>query len=344
MLFITHTALAADAPQKAKDATAEPAPAAKPPTAKEIEAMKKVQATDWTIPGLQLKMKRIPKGRFVMGSPADEKHRRADEVRHEVTISKPFYMGTYEVSQRQFYQLMMPKDYDYEGWQYKRGPLADGAAFHFRERPHGIIFRDNATGGPLIDLHPMECLTWDRAREFCRKVTAMERKAGRLPKGYVYRLPTEAEWEYACRAGKRGPFNVDIDHTEVRNLKKFAFYSGLNRWTTNTSPCGDHRLPNAWGLYDMHGNVYEWCLDWYAPYAKGKATDPVGPKKGKEKVVRGGCFYLDDTTAPIFMRTACRYALPTNMDFYAIVGMRLVLAPEITPPIPPAEPKSEKAK
>jgi formylglycine-generating enzyme required for sulfatase activity len=337
LLLMPQIAPAGEAAKKAKDA-----PAAKPPTAKEVAAVKKLEAKNWTVPEIDLKMNRIPKGTFVMGSPADEKNRRKDEVEHEVTITKPFYMGIYEVTQRQFYKLMMPKDYDYEGWQYKRGPLHDGAAYHFRKRPHGIIFNENATGGPLIDLNPMECLTWNRAREFGRKITETERKAGRLPKGYVYRLPTEAEWEYACRAGQKGPFNVDIDHSDARNIRKFAFYSGKNWWNTSTSKCGDHRLPNAWGLYDMHGNVYEWCLDGYAPYAKGKATDPVATK-GKEKVARGGCFYLEDDTAPIFMRSACRYALPPTIEFNAIVGMRLVLAPKITPAIPPVATKSKKA-
>jgi formylglycine-generating enzyme required for sulfatase activity len=105
-------------------------------------------------------------------------------------------------------------------------------------------------------------------------------------------------------------------------LKKFAFYGGNDWWQTRTSKCGDHRLPNAWGLYDMHGNVYEWCLDWYGPYSEGSA-------KGPEKIVRGGCFYLDDDNAQAFLRSASRYSVPPAVDFYGIVGMRLVLAPEI---------------
>jgi formylglycine-generating enzyme required for sulfatase activity len=327
-LLMTHTACTTHAPKTTTDAPA----VKRPPTVKEIAAMKKIAAPSWTVPGIDLQMKRIPKGSFIMGSPADEAHRRADEVEHTVTISKPFYMGTYEVTQEQFYRLMMPKDYDFEGWDYKRGPIADGAAYHYRKRPHGIIFRENSVGGPLLGQHPMDCLTWGRAREYCRKVTEIERTAGRLPQGYVYRLPTEAEWEYACRAGMKGPYNVAIDTTDIRSLKTIAFFGGSeNWWHTRTSKVGDHRLPNAWGLYDMHGNVYEWCLDGYAPYAaKGPATDPIAPQ-AKERVVRGGCFYLTNDNAPIFMRSACRYALPTNIEFYAIVGMRMVLAPEIMP-------------
>ena len=300
--------------------------------ADDVEGMKALKAENWTVPDIDLKMKLIPAGTFTMGSPEAEAHRRADEVQHKVEISKPFYMGVYEVTQRQFYKLMMPKDYDYDAWQYKRGPLTHGAAFHFRKRPGGIIFGDNAFGGPLTDLNPMECLTWTRAREFCRKVTEIERQAGRLPDGYVYRLPTEAEWEYACRAGTRGPYNVEIDYGDMKNLKKFAFYGGANWWVSYTSKVGDHRLANAWGLHDMHGNVYEWCLDWYGPYQKGKVSDPLGPAEGKEKVVRGGCFYLKDENVHTFLRSACRYCLPPDIEFYAIVGMRLALAPAIEGP------------
>ena len=302
--------------------------------ADDAAGMKNLSSKDWTVPGIKLEMTRIPAGRFTMGSPKDEAHRRRDEVQHEVTISKPFYMGVYEVTQGQFYKLMMPEDYDYKAWQYKRGPVADGGAYHFRPRPHGIMFRDSSVGGAVQLQHPMECISWERSREFCRKITETERKAGRLPAGYVYRLPTEAEWEYACRAGSTSPYNVDIDHTNIKDLKKIAFFGGNDWWQTRTSKGGNHRLPNAWGLYDMHGNVYEWCLDWYGVYDKGNANDPINARqtdsaKGQEKIVRGGCFYLNDDNAQAFLRSASRYSVPPDVSFYGIVGMRLVLAPEL---------------
>jgi len=301
--------------------------------------VKTLKPKDWTVPGVEMKMKLIPAGSFTMGSPTDEICRRGDEVPHEVKISKPLYMGAYEVTQRQFYKLMMPKDYNYKAWQYKRGPIADGAAYHFRPRPPGgrIMFHDSAVGGKLTLDKPMECVSWHRAREFCRKVTETERKAGRLPKGYIYRLPTEAEWEYACRAGTKGPYNVDGDYTKIAALKKFAWLSVCHGWGSDTGEVGKNRMPNAWGLYDMHGNVYEWCLDWYGQYAKGKATDPTGPAEGKEKAVRGGCFVLPrnpksadlDKIVHPFLRSASRYRVPPDVGYYGIVGFRVVLAPVV---------------
>jgi formylglycine-generating enzyme required for sulfatase activity len=183
----------------------------------------------------------------------------------------------------------------------------------------------------------MECVSWHRAREFCKRLTEAEGEAGRLPKGYVYRLPTEAEWEYACRAGTDGPYNVAGDYATLAGVKKFAWLSICHGWTSNTGEVGRKRLPNAWGLYDMHGNVYEWCLDWYGPYAKETVSDPTGPTKGTEKVVRGGCFvlprdpkdsHLDRIVHP-FLRSASRYSVPPGVRYYGIVGFRVVLAPAV---------------
>ena len=303
---------------------------------------KDLKAADWTVPAVSLKMKLIPAGQFTMGSSAGEMARRADETPHRVTIGKPFYMGVHEVTQREFYKLMMPADYNYKAWQFKRGPIGDGAAFCYRYPTRkGLINGDAAVGGKLTDLNPMECVTWARAMAFCDKITQMERRAGRLPAGYVYRLPTEAEWEYACRAGSTGPYNVKADYTSLGSIRSFAWVDDFNWVNFGTRAVGT-RKPNAWGLYDMHGNVYEWCLDWYAPYAKGPATDPTGPAEGKEKVVRGGCFSgvdtkggkvpqseaLDREVHP-FMRSASRYRVPPDLGYLAIVGFRVVLAPEI---------------
>lgn len=296
--------------------------------------MKSFKAKSWEIPTLGIKLNLIEPGTFEMGSVTNQLYRRSNEQLHAVEISKPFYMGIYEVTQRQFYQLMMP-NYNFEAWQFKRGPIADGLAFCYRyPTKDGLIFRGTSTGGARTDLNPMESLSWARAQQFCQRITKIEKAAGRLPAGYVYRLPTEAEWEYACRAGSSTPFNVDIKIKDIKDVRKFAWvtkFSGVNMGSRVVGT----RLPNAWGLYDMHGNVYEWCHDWYAPYPKSSKTlkDPQGPKIGQEKVVRGGCFsgLENDITKDVypFLRSASRYSFPPKLEYLAIVGFRIVLAPSL---------------
>jgi formylglycine-generating enzyme required for sulfatase activity len=314
-----------------------------PLAAADVTEMKQLKAQSWTVPEIEMKLKRIPAGTFTMGSPEGETCRRSDEVQHKVRISKPFYMGVYEVTQREFYKLMLPPDYDYEAWQFKRGPIHDGAAFCYRYRRTGPLMSGaSAVGGERTDLNPMECVTWERACEFCRKLTQVEGQAGRLPDGYVYRLPTEAQWEYACRAGTEGPYNVEEEYTSLSSIRKFAWVDSFSWTVFGTREVGGGRKPNAWGLYDMHGNVYEWCLDWYGPYPNGEAVDPAGPAQGTEKVVRGGCFAgldrgdkstpeeqdLEEQVHP-FLRSAARYRVPPDVSFYAIVGFRVVLAGEV---------------
>jgi formylglycine-generating enzyme required for sulfatase activity len=259
------------------------------------KAMKKLKSKEWTVPTLGMKMKLIPAGTFTMGSPKGEIERIEDEVQHEVTISKPFYMGVYEVMQKEYYDLLLP-NYDHESWMYSRGPIHDGLAFFYRDR---LNYRD-FKGGKLLLTNPMECVTWEETQEFCRELTKREKKAGRLPKGYVFRLPTEAEWEYACRAGTTSPYNVKGESDDEDYLKSEKFIKTFaNVASGSTMPVGGKRLPNAWGLYDMHGNVFEWCHDWYSPYLKGKAKDPTGPAEGKKRVARGACLNGPAYRAPV---------------------------------------------
>jgi len=304
------------------------------------KAMKKLKAQEWTVPTLGMKMKLIPAGTFTMGSPKGEIERRADEIQHKVTISKPFYLGVYEVKQKEYYDLMLP-NYDHESWQYSRGPIHDGLAFFYRDRIRYTDFK----GGKLLPDNPMECVTWAEAQEFCRELTKREKKAGRLPKGYVFRLPTEAEWEYACRAGTTGPYNVKGESDDAEYLKSEKFIKTFaNVASGSTMPVGGKRLPNAWGLYDMHGNVYEWCHDWYGPYPDGKDKDPIGPAQGKKRVARGACLNGPAYRAPAgvsmradgvitsipFLRSASRYQFDPTIEFYGILGFRVVLAPSIS--------------
>ena len=299
-----------------------------------VAQLKALKAREWALPELGLKLVRIPAGQFVMGSPRDEADRHDDEVRHKVTISTPFYMGAYEVTQKEYYDVMLP-DFDHDSWQYARGPLHAGLALFYRHRTGGGDY----TGGKLNLRHPMECVTWHKAREFCRKITERERKADRLPKGYVYRLPTEAEWEYACRAGTTGPYNVRADRNGAEYLRSAEYLSSFaNVGGGKTTDVGG-RKPNAWGLYDMHGNVYEWCLDWYGPYPSGEVKDPPGAATGKKRVARGGCFNGPVPYSPPgqiargdafsgagpFLRSASRGRFSPDVSFYAILGFRVVL-------------------
>jgi len=250
-----------------------------------------------------MKFALIPAGKFVMGSPAAEAERDPEEVQHEVVIAKPFYMGVYEVTQSQYPQVM------------------PGNPSHFKGK-HG--------GGPD---HPVDQVKWSDAVEFCKRLSNLpaEQKAGR-----GYRLPTEAEWEYACRAGTTTPFHFGNALSSMQaNCNGLYPYGGAAKgpFLEKTVKVGSH-APNAWGLYDMHGNVAEWCSDWYDPdyYKHSPRVDPKGPPKGALssgfpneffRVVRGGC-WLDE---PRGCRAAYRFRLQqSNAVSYRWVGFRVVCA------------------
>jgi formylglycine-generating enzyme required for sulfatase activity len=247
-----------------------------------------------------MKLALIPAGKFLMGSPANEAERNENEVQHEVTISRPFYLGVYEVTQAEFRKLMAGK--------VKRG----------------AIFDEKRGGGPD---YPIENILWNEAVAFCTALSNFpeEQKAGRR-----YRLPTEAEWEYACRAGTTTPFNLGNSlSAKQANFNGNYPYGGGEKgpYLRQTSKVGSYP-PNAWGLHDMHGNVAEWCSDYYDNdyYRNSPATDPRGPEKGVVptdyddfyRVIRGGC-WLDEARA---CRSAYRFrAMPH--DPYRLIGFRV---------------------
>jgi formylglycine-generating enzyme required for sulfatase activity len=160
---------------------------------------------------------------------------------------------------------------------------------------------------------PVEQVSWSEAMDFCRKLTERERAAGRLPEGYEYTLPTEAQWEYACRAGTTGPAGG--------KLNEIAWYAENSANTTH--PVGQKRS-NAWGLFDMHGNVWEWCRDWFGRYPGENVTDFAGPASGSQRVTRGGGW--------CFVARNCRSArrspeLPAAR--HSFVGFRVALSPTL---------------
>jgi formylglycine-generating enzyme required for sulfatase activity len=212
---------------------------------------------------------RIPAGTFLMGSPEIENLRDSDEHQHEVDITKDFYLGAHEVTQEQYEKVMgyNPSWFSATGGGKAKMVGLDAGSF------------------------PVEMVSWDDAVKFCERLNALpsERAAGRS-----YRLPTEAEWEYACRGG--GPSyqvfafgdSLSSDQANFNGDEPFGNAAkGLQ--LGRTTKVGSYQ-PNAFGLYDMHGNVWEWCADWYDKdyFATSPRKDPTGPATGTRRVVRGG--------------------------------------------------------
>jgi formylglycine-generating enzyme required for sulfatase activity len=198
-----------------------------------------------------------------------------------ITLSHDFWLGKYEVTQG-----------DYEK-----------------------IMAKNPSNFPGETNRPVEKVTWFDAMSYCSSVTKRETEAGHLPSGYIYRLPTEAEWEYACRAGT----------TNFYSFGDSADQSDQYAWTLENSEGTPHpvgqKLPNPWGLYDMHGNVWEWCSDWFADYPPKPLKDPTGPAQGRFKVFRGGSW----NHAVELARSRNRFIMsPTNGIYF--VGFRLALS------------------
>lgn len=216
-----------------------------------LEKMLFSQGENAIVPGLDLKMIWVAPGSFTMGSSGSANEQPA----HDVTLTKGYWLEATEVTQGQWTSVMGSKT---------------------------TVFK-----GPD---HPVDTVSWYQAMEFCQKLTAQERAAGRLPDGLVYTLPTEAQWEYACRAGATG--NLLPDTNSV------SWYSGNAQFKTHPVT---QKQANDWGFYDMLGNVSEWCLDWYGSYTEESATDPTGPLSGTARVIRGGS-WLDpaDHSRPTF--------------------------------------------
>jgi formylglycine-generating enzyme required for sulfatase activity len=170
----------------------------------------------------------------------------------------------------------------------------------------------------------VETVSWDDAVAYCVALTERERLAGRIAPNTTYRLPTEAEWEYACRAWTSTRFSYG-DDPGYTNILNHGWHHANSDWQTH--PVGQ-KLPNPWGLHDMYGNVWEWCQDWIGDYAGGTAVDPQGPTTGSDRVIRGGVWYggggLDGL--PGFCRSASRDRSDPGGRGNAL-GFRAVLAP-----------------
>ena len=230
-----------------------------------------------TVADLKLELLWIKPGTFVMGSPPEEAGRnQAEGPQTRVTFTQGYWLGKTPVTQAQYEAFIGSNPSNFTA----AGPNA-----------------------------PVERVSWLDAMEFCEKLNAREQAAGRLPEGYAYTLPTEAQWEYACRAGTTGSY--------AGNPEAMAWHKGNSNETTH--PVGE-KTPNAWGLYDMSGNVLQWCFDWYGDYPGGAVTDPTGPASGHFRMARGGSWRVE------IFRSASRAGGSSARRDYTL-GFRLALAP-----------------
>ena len=233
------------------------------------------QGESWIVPKIDLEMLWCPPGFFLMGSTKEEEGRSVKETQHQVTISKGFFLGKYEITQQQYAQI-----------------TGSEPSAHF-----GMS-------------NPVEQVSWEEAMDFCQKLSKNKSFFEGLPKGWVYTLPTEAEWEYACRAGTNSIYSFgNRINTSNANYKA----TGISK----TLVVGKYD-PNPWGLYDMHGNVAEWVLDGDRDYKKTSQVDPIGPNPKLMKLRRGGAWNLN----AVNLRSAYRSSSAVSENS---VGFRLCL-------------------
>lgn len=220
---------------------------------------------EFAVKNIMQRMRWINPGKFSMGSPYDELHRNHYESQHEVTLTKGFWIADTVCSQELWLAVM------------ETNPSRNNGA-----------------------KKPVENVSWDDCSEFLRKVNG-------TIKNFPLSFPTEAQWEYACRAGTTGPFSFGITITpdQVNYNGEYPYLGetkALNRGGTvevKSLP------PNPWGLYEMHGNVWEWCNDWYARFETNSVIDPVGPAQGKYRVLRGGSAYSGAADCRSAARSRC---------------------------------------
>jgi len=205
---------------------------------------------------------------------------RVTDGQQSITLTKRFWIGTHEITQKEYESLM-----------------GDNPSF----------FKGESL--------PVEKVKFEQAVAFCNALTIRDRKEGRIRQDMIYRLPTEAEWEFACLGGATTPFSFGQESSAAE------FVWSAENCVDKTQPVGKKK-PNAWGLYDMHGNVWEWVVDWFAPHPKDtQLTDPEGPPTGEHKVFKGGGWSHEAK----FSRATSRFMMAPDMGIN-FVGFRLVLS------------------
>ena len=240
-----------------------------------------------TIKGVEYAFRWCPPGTFTMGSPPSEDGRNDNETQHQVTLSRGFWMLETEVTQAMWESVTGSNPSEFKG-----------------------------------DKLPVERVSWDDCQEYITTLNALLAGTPGAPSGYRFSLPTEAQWEYACRAGTTTPFHFGsvLNGDKANCCGDFPYgTSTKGQYLRKTSEVGSYPA-NAWGLFDMHGNVFEWCLDWYGDYPSGSVTDPTGVSSGSSRVLRGGGWSYDAR----FCRSADRsHNVPSSR--YSDIGVRLSL-------------------
>jgi formylglycine-generating enzyme required for sulfatase activity len=271
-----------------------------------------------------MKLVWIAPGKFMMGSPKDEEGRYDWEgPQHEVTISKAIYLGKYPVTRGQFRHFVEAEGYrtEVEKDDGGHGFNEDTGEFEGRDKKYNW----KNTGFTQTDEHPVVNVTWNDARAFCRWLSRTEKAD--------YRLPTEAEREFACRASTTSRWSFGNKEEDLKNYANIADASLKAKhkeasraasWDDGyafTAPVGKFKA-NRWCLHDMHGNVWEWCEDWYGDYNAEKVTDPTGPTTGSYRVSRGGSWFLGARDC----RSARRIRLTPDFRSHDL-GFRVALVP-----------------
>jgi formylglycine-generating enzyme required for sulfatase activity len=237
-----------------------------------------------TVASAGIEMIWCPPGTFMMGSPTSETGREADETQHQVTLTNGFYLGKYEVTQAQYETVMTGN-------------------------PQGLNAKPSRWSNN--NDRPVEQVSWNDVQVFLSRLNDMEQTAGRLPAGWKYVLPTEAQWEYACRAGTTTAYSWGNDINSSR--------ANYNQNIGQTVNVGQYAA-NPWGFFDMHGNVWEWVHDWKADYPGGSQTDPEGPLNGSSRVFRGGALHQGKS----HLRSANRNSKKPN-HYMSVGGFRIAL-------------------
>jgi formylglycine-generating enzyme required for sulfatase activity len=282
--------------------------------------------TDWKLETLDLNMKWIEPGDFVMGSPEDEAGRKDNESAHQVTLTRGYWLAVFEIRHRDWEKFRDATGYQSEA---ERQTLGYGTWVFDAEKAE-ILQSPSANWTNIHALgpdHPVQALSWNDVMAFCEWLTTTEREAGRLDESQKYTLPTEAQWEFACR--ERGKvltpfyFGATLESHQA-NFNGHQPYGTDRRgeFLNKTLEVGSYP-PNALGIYDMHGNTFEWCRDGYQPHDSSAVTDPEGDPESDRRIYKGGS-WLD---VGIYCRAAFRgNTIPTDRSDH--LGARIALVQE----------------